>query len=98
MKHAVAAPGQGAPGQMTWLKGFRPGFRLAVIFFLLKKIYVYRRGAHINERRSVYQFADSENVKSIRRLDPSHILSSLSPLMLFACLHLNVPPALHFRQ
>ena len=23
---AVAARGQGAPGQMTWLKGFRPGF------------------------------------------------------------------------
>jgi len=24
---AVAARGQGAPGQMTWLKGFRPGCR-----------------------------------------------------------------------
>jgi len=23
----VAARGQGAPGQMTWLKGFRPGCR-----------------------------------------------------------------------
>jgi len=30
----VAARGQGAPGQMTWLKGFRPGCH----FFLLKEI------------------------------------------------------------
>jgi len=64
---SVAARGQGAPGLMTWLKGFRPGWRdlasaLAVSFFVLKEIYVYSRGTH-KKRRSFCQFADSENVK-----------------------------------
>jgi len=47
---AVAARGQGAPGQMTWLKGFRPGcrpgFRPGCHFLLSKEIHVYRRGTH----------------------------------------------------
>ena len=38
---AVAARGQGAPGQMTWLKGFRPGcrpgFRPGCLFFKRNK-------------------------------------------------------------
>jgi len=40
-KEPVAARGQGAPGQMTWLKGFRPGcrpgFRTGCFFFFQKK-------------------------------------------------------------
>ena len=61
----VAARGEGARGQMTWLKGFRPGcrpgFRPDCHFFLLKEKYVYRR-AH-KTWRSFCQFADSKNVK-----------------------------------
>ena len=44
---SLAARGQGAPGQMTWLKGFRPGCRPGFrpgcyILFYLKEINVYR--------------------------------------------------------
>ena len=74
---AVAARGQGAPGQMTWLKGFRPGFRPGCHFFLLIEIYVCRRGTH-KERRSFCQFADSKNVKSITSLDPCHSFITVS--------------------
>jgi len=46
-RNALAARGQGAPGQMTWLKGFRPGgrpgFRPGCHFFLLKEINLYRK-------------------------------------------------------
>ena len=46
---AVAARGQGATGQMTWLKVFRPGCH----FFLLKEIYVYRKEHIKNDAVSV---------------------------------------------
>ena len=46
---AVATRGQGAPGQMTWLKGFRPG----CLFFLSNEINVYRREHIRNDTVSV---------------------------------------------
>jgi len=65
-RQAVAARGQGAPGQMTWLKGFRPGcrpgFHPGCHFFLLKEINAYRRGTN-KKRRSFCQFSDRKNVK-----------------------------------
>ena len=76
-------------------------------FFSFKRnICVYRRGKHINERRSFCQFADSENVKSITSLDPCHTFITVSVtkiviklltdvICMFA---FNVQPALHFRQ
>jgi len=64
---AVAARGQGAPGQMTCLKGFRPGclpgFRPGCHFFLSKKN-VYRR-EHIRNDTVPYCLRDS-TIKSIR--------------------------------
>ena len=65
----MAAPGQGAPGQMTWLKGFHPGCH----FFLLKEIYVYKR-EHI---RGTTQFL---SICRQRKCEINHKSQSMSIL------------------